>query len=403
MAQVRVLEAFAAALLEDDPQALYDRAPCGYLSTTADGTVVKANATFATLTGYPADDLVGRRLGDLVSPGGRIYLETHYAPLLQLRGEVSELALDLLRADGTRLPVLLNARLDRDGQGRAAVVRLAVFDATERRRYERELLLSAEEAQRARRAAEEAERHSRTLVDTLQDTLVPRSLPEVAGLDLGGVYRPAGDGQEVGGDFYDAFLVEDGECWVVLGDVSGKGVDAAVVTALVRNGARALATALPAADRTPAEVLGRLDRLIDHHETQRFCTAAVVRLRRRGDGWAATYASGGHPPLALRSADTGRSRLVECQGQLLGVLPRVVLAERELELGPSDTLVLYTDGITEGRAPDGDLYGEQRLLATLDRIPGDASAVAAGLVEDVLAFQGGYPCDDIACIVVVVR
>lgn len=403
MAQVRVLEAFAAALLEDDPQALYDRAPCGYLSTTADGTVVKANATFATLTGYPADDLVGRRLGDLVSPGGRIYLETHYAPLLQLRGEVSELALDLLRADGTRLPVLLNARLDRDGQGRPAVVRLAVFDATERRRYERELLLSAEEAQRARRAAEEAERHSRALVDTLQDTLVPRSLPEVAGLDLGGVYRPAGDGQEVGGDFYDAFLVEDGECWVVLGDVSGKGVDAAVVTALVRNGARALATALPAADRTPAEVLRRLDRLIDHHETQRFCTAAVVRLRRRGDGWVATYASGGHPPLVLRRAGTGRSRLVECQGQLLGVLPRVVLAERELELGPCDTLVLYTDGVTEGRAPDGDLYGEQRLLATLDRIHGDASAVAAGLVDDVLAFQGGYPCDDIACIAVGVR
>ena len=87
-------EAFYAALLDDDPEQLYDRAPCGYLTTTSDGTIVKANATFLDLTGFTRELLVGRRrFADLLNAGGRIYHETHFAPMLQMQGTVRELSL----------------------------------------------------------------------------------------------------------------------------------------------------------------------------------------------------------------------------------------------------------------------------------------------------------------------
>jgi sigma-B regulation protein RsbU (phosphoserine phosphatase) len=408
MSQIRAAEAFTDALLEDDPVALYDRAPCGYLSTDPDGTITKANSTFLTLIGYAAGEVLGRRLVDLLTPGGRLFLETRYAPLLRLQGSVRELALDLVGRDGTRIPVLLNATAEHDELGRPRVVRIAVFDASERRRFERDLLRATEAAQQAQReaeaaraAAEEAERHSRAMVETLQGTLVPRTLPEVDGLELAGVYRPAGDGREVGGDFYDAFVVDDDECWLVLGDVSGKGVDAAVVTALVRNGARTLALSTPRVQREPSEVLRRLDQLLDHHETTRFCTAAVLRLRRAAPGWSVTYASGGHPPLVLRS---GRepARFVEASGQVLGALPIGEFDQLEVSLGPGDSVLLYTDGVTESRHGK-ELYGDARLLAAVDAAGPGAAAVTTAVIEDVMRFGGGLPRDDIACLAVTAR
>jgi sigma-B regulation protein RsbU (phosphoserine phosphatase) len=304
--------------------------------------------------------------------------------------------------------VLLNATAEHDELGRQRVVRIAVFDASERRRFERDLLRATEAAQQAQRdaeaaraAAEEAERHSRAMVETLQGTLVPRALPEIDGLELAGVYRPAGDGREVGGDCYDAFVVDDDECWLVLGDVSGKGVDAAVVTALVRNGARTLALSLPREQREPGEVLRRLDQLLDHHETTRFCTAAVLRLRREGRGWSATYASGGHPPLVLRPQQE-QARFVEASGRVLGVLPGGEFEQLEVPLHPGDSLLLYTDGVTESRC-DRELYGDVRLLGAVDRAGPGAPAITAAVLDDVMGFGGGLPRDDIACLAVTAR
>src|ERR1700710_3033005 len=145
------LDAFSAALLGADAEQLYDRAPCGYLSTTPDGVIVKVNQTFLTLTGYDRDELVGRRtFAELLTAGGRIYHETHYAPLLRMQDNVRAIALDLVRRDGSRLPVLVNSALDRDDRGDPRVIRTAVFDATDRRAYEQELL-------RAKTRAEESE------------------------------------------------------------------------------------------------------------------------------------------------------------------------------------------------------------------------------------------------------
>lgn len=129
-----------ATLLEESAEELYEHAPAGYLSTRPDGLIVKVNTTLLTWTGHERDALVGqKRLHDLLAPGARIYYETHYAPLLAMQGEVRAIAVELVRADGTRLPVLLNSTLVRDDAGEPRVVRTTVFDATERRRYEQEL------------------------------------------------------------------------------------------------------------------------------------------------------------------------------------------------------------------------------------------------------------------------
>ena len=143
-----------ATLLEEDVEELYEHAPVGYLSSLPGGLIVKVNRTLLSWTGHDRDGLVGlKRFQDLLAPGARIYYETHYAPLLQMQGHVREIAVELLRADGSRIPVLLNSTLVRDAVGRPRVVRTTVFDASDRRRYERELLQARVEAETRARAA----------------------------------------------------------------------------------------------------------------------------------------------------------------------------------------------------------------------------------------------------------
>jgi len=155
---VRALPGGDARLVDEDVEELYEEAPCGFLSTSPDGEILRANRTFLELSGYGADELAGRRFYDLLPPGAKIYYETHYAPLLQLQGHARELALEVVRSDGRRVPVLVSAVLKRDDEGRPLLVRLTVFDASDRRRYERELLHARSEAE-ARAAAATALEH----------------------------------------------------------------------------------------------------------------------------------------------------------------------------------------------------------------------------------------------------
>jgi phosphoserine phosphatase RsbU/P len=381
-------EAFYAALLDDDPNRLYERAPCGYLTTTPDGTVVKVNDTFCSLTGYEKEELVGRRtFTDLLTAGGRIYHETHYAPMLSLQGTVREVALEMVRADEEVLPVLVNAVLEKDSDGRPKLIRVAAFDATHRRAYERELLLAKQQAERS-------EAHARALARTLQSTLIPPSPPDLPGLDVSAAYRPAGSGEEVGGDFYDIFQIKTGDWVVAIGDVCGKGVDAAVVTSLVRHTLRALTVQ----EDEPSAVLHSLNEVLLRHGTDRFCTVVLVRLRRVGDSWAVTLSSAGHP-LPLHLPEHGDVRPVGKPGSLVGVLPKVVFHDTEVRLAPGDLLVMYTDGVTEGRRGGTDFYGEQRLAQAV-RSYRDAPMPAEEILADVLDFQEGSARDDIAVVAV---
>jgi phosphoserine phosphatase RsbU/P len=147
-------------LAPESAEDLFEDAPCGFLSTRPDGTIVRVNRTLLRWLGQPSEAVVGRRFADLLSPASRIYHETHYAPLLHMQDGVRDVALDLVRADDSRLPVLVSATLRRDAAYAPTAVRVAVFDATERREYERELL-GASRRERERR--ERAELMERTL------------------------------------------------------------------------------------------------------------------------------------------------------------------------------------------------------------------------------------------------
>ena len=384
------LEDFYGALLDDDADSLYERAPCGYLSTTPDGTIIKVNQTFLTLTGYTRAELVGRRtFAELLTAGGRIYHETHYAPLLQMQGIAREIALDLVGATGRRVPVLVNSVLERGADGSPAVVRTAVFDATSRRSYERELMAAKERA-------EASEHQATVLARTLQETLMPPSLPTVDGLDIGAAYRPAGTGAEIGGDFYDVFEIAEGDWVFVIGDVCGKGVEAAVVTALARYTIRAAVVRRGG----PADALRTVHQVLLRHETNRFCTAAIVRLRAADGGWTATIALGGHlPPVLVRAGLAPEA--VGRTGRLLGVTPDAAVHDVELSLRSGDRLVLYTDGVTEARR-DRELYGERRLFEAIGEQRGTAQQTATDLMDRAVAFQRDRPRDDIAVVAICV-
>lgn len=155
---------------------LYDDAPFGYLSTTPDGTILRANATLGAWLGTAAAELPGLHLTELMTAGGRILYETHHAPLVQMQGSVREIAVDLVRADGTRLPVLMNATTSRTTGADPSLVRVAVFDATQRRAYERDLVRTRDEQEVELRAqAEQAASATATvsqIIDAATNTLL---------------------------------------------------------------------------------------------------------------------------------------------------------------------------------------------------------------------------------------
>jgi sigma-B regulation protein RsbU (phosphoserine phosphatase) len=383
-------DAFYAALLDDDVAELYDNAPCAYLSALPDGTIVKVNATFLEWTGWARDDLVGRRrFRDLLAVGDRIYYETHVAPMLGMQGHVREIAVEVVGPTGARLPVLVNSVLKRDAAGAPLTIRTALFDATERRAYEQELLA-------ARRRAEASEARATALARTLQSTFLPPELLSVPGLDVGGAYRPAGDGSEVGGDFYDVFETGRGSWAVVLGDVCGKGAGAAVVTALARYTVRAEALRTP----YPSAVLAGLHDALAAAHPDRFCTAVLLVLQPTPEGIRCTVSCGGHQLPLRRSADGAVAELGET-GTILGMLDTPRLFDTTAVLRPGDVVVLYTDGVPEARRA-GEFYDDARLRAVVDAAAGagaGAQEIADHLVGDVLEFQDGVARDDIAVVV----
>jgi serine phosphatase RsbU (regulator of sigma subunit) len=200
---------------------------------------------------------------------------------------------------------------------------------------------------------------------------------------------------EVGGDFYDVFALDDGAWTVVIGDVQGKGAEAAAVTALARYTVRAVAGRSP----SPAAALAALnEEMLRQNPDRRFVTAVLARLElREGGGARLVVASGGHPPPLLLRAGGG-AEVVHCPGTLLGVEPGARSVDHEIDLAPGDTLVLYTDGVTEARR-ERPLAPEDLGAALVSAAPAGAAAVAREAVR--LAERGdGEPLDDLAVLVV---
>ncbi|MFE9723176.1 PP2C family protein-serine/threonine phosphatase [Streptomyces sp. NPDC005794] len=371
-----------SALLEDSAEDLYENAPCGYLSTLMDGRIAKVNGTLLRWLGHRREELIGhRRFSDLLTIGGRLYHETHFSPLLRMQGEVSGIALELKAADGSRLPVLVTSTVKRDGDGEPLLIRTTLLDARDRRTYERELL-------RARQAAEHDRERVQRLASTLQRTLIPPALQPVPGLDVAARYHFASP-DEVGGDFYDLFPLAAGRWGFFMGDVRGKGADAAVVTSLARYTLRAAAVS----DPVPATVLANLNTVLNHdfqEDEPPFCTVIFGLLTLRADdgGFHVVLASGGHPPAVLLRSDGSADYVSTPGGQLVGVVPDAQFTTATVDLGPGDTLLLYTDGLTEARTTGaGERYGDEALL---DFARALAPTSAPGAVEALTALLGSF-------------
>ena len=252
------------------------------------------------------------------------------------------------------------------------------------------------ERQRAEQEVRAAGERFASLAHTLQASLLPPHLPEIPGLDIAAVYRPAGVGGEVGGDFYDLFPTR-GTAWgVVIGDVCGKGAEAATATALARYTIRAAVMRA----RRPRNVLGTLNEaMIRHDENGRFITVTFASIRRQGAHAEVVLSLGGHPQPVLLGAD-GQATFVGKPGTVLGVVDRPDLSDQTLQLKPGDALVFYTDGVTEARGSQGQ-FGDDRLLAAVAQAAGgDAETVVQILRNAVDEFEDGASRDDLAILVV---
>ncbi len=504
--------------IAEDAETLFDRAPCGYLTTLMDGTIVRVNATLLELTRYERDELIGRRrFVDLLTGGGRIYHETHFAPLLALQGDLREVAFDVVRGDATRLPVLVNASVETEPDGSPVLVRITLFDATMRREYERELVRARAEERAAREhlerlhvelaaesdrsrlraelgAALDAERdvggrvrrlldlvrrevaddawyieedageghaeppdpiarrlaqrvilggtplqdacaravflalplgvrgqplgalllardatrpfagdevaflvdlasraalsldnarlyeHERTTAHALQQSLLAGVLPRDPRLEIATFYRPAVDGLDVGGDWYDAFSLTPDRIAVGVGDVVGRGLGAASAMGKLRSGVRALA----AAEFSPGPLLDRLDTYVDADDSGRYAT--VVYLDIDLADRIVRLASAGHLPIVVAEGASA-SIFWEGRSSPIGVrTPGTTRGEARLALAPGARLLLVTDGLVERRDSSID-DGLDALVDAVRRYAGSPlpemlDAVVQGLLED---------------------
>jgi len=375
-----------------DPSAedLYENAPCGFLSTAPDGTIVRVNETFLRWTGFNRENLVDtRRFQDLLSPGGQIYHETHFAPLLRMQGSVREIALDVITADRQRLPVLVNSVLVTDEAGEPQLVRTTIFDVRERKAYERELRLARDRERAAREAIERLHEETWAISHTLQQSLLAGEPPKDDRFGVAALYQPAVAQLEVGGDWHDAFLLPSGNLCVVVGDVVGRGLMAATAMGQLRSAIRALAVT----GAGPEEVIRYLDTFVEQVSTARFAT--LVYAEFEPDAGTVTLSAAGHLPPVLVTAEGRTELFMGGRSTPLGIeieaLPRV---NDTLELARGDQLVLYTDGLVERRGESIDVGLERLLIAAAHDAAPDALATA---------LDDGRQGEDDVCVLVLTR
>jgi serine phosphatase RsbU (regulator of sigma subunit) len=267
------------------------------------------------------------------------------------------------------------------------------FDETARRTAKRL-------ADRAALALDNARLHEQQthIASVLQRSLRPRSLPQITGFDAASRFLAAGQAYEVGGDFYDVFRSGSGTWTAVIGDVCGKGPEAASLTALARYTIRTASSP----DRSPSEVLRALHESISSERADlRFCTAALARIQAPANGSDAarlTVALGGHPhPMVLRR--DGQVDSIGEPGTLLGALPSPALADSDDTLRMGDALILYTDGVLDVR--DRSKRDDPGWLAKeLTQVAGKtADEIAQWIAHAAINRHGGEPRDDIAILV----
>ncbi|HET8615291.1 MAG TPA: SpoIIE family protein phosphatase [Actinomycetales bacterium] len=269
---------------------------------------------------------------------------------------------------------------------------------------EEDVNLAREFGIRAGSAVVKARMHDRlqTTARVLQQSLVPAHLPRIDGLQLSAHYRSGTAGVDIGGDYYDVFRTSPDRWWVVLGDVCGKGPEAAALAGAVRYSLRAIA----AETDDPATALTRLNEVVLAEDwSPRFTTIVVATFLaprpgadsgQSDDGTPLTLrlVSGGHPPALVRRLD-GKVEALSCEGTLIGLLPELHLETVEATLDPGDTLMLYTDGATEARLSTGEELGQSRLTRLLASEGADPDDLASRIASDLVARAGEGLRDDL--------
>jgi serine phosphatase RsbU (regulator of sigma subunit) len=296
--------------------------------------------------------------------------------------------LELLRTIGFRSVAIVPMRL-----GRRVLGAMTLVTAESRRVLDRfDVELAEQVAARAAVAIENSRLYSERsmIAHTLQQSLLPERLPEIPGYELASLYIPAGRSSDVGGDFYDVWQAK--QIWlIVIGDVTGKGVQAATLTSLVRHTIRTASEFVS----SPAALLALVDKTLKQQQDRSLCTALCIRL----DGDQATIAAGGHPlPLYI----TASAAVIQAgaHGPILGAFADASWRDSRLALEPDSTLVTYTDGVTDAVGEDGTRYGLERLRALLARSHNhSASEVIHALRAALDAFQTRAHADDTAALV----
>jgi PAS domain S-box-containing protein len=276
-----------------------------------------------------------------------------------------------------------------------------VFAESGRSYCEADLLLAEDLASRAALALDNARlyRERDDIARTLQEGLLPGPFPEVPGVELAARYQAAGEGIDVGGDFYDAFDTEDGAWALVVGDVCGKGPKAAALMGTARHTIRAAALR----EHRPSAVLTTLNAALHQQSREQwFCTVCYVRLRPQSGGARLTVCAGGHPLPAILRTD-GTVEFAGTPGTLLGVFTDVELTDATVDLGPGDALVLFTDGLTDAERT-GEEFGQKWLADMLARNVGrSVEEIARSLERVVLGDRNRRLPDDLAILVARVK
>ena len=374
----------------------WEHAPSGLVSPTRTDRIIRVNATVARWLGYEANALCGRMFTDLLTVGGRILYETHFGPLLQMGGDLNGVTVDVVA------PTEIECRCSS----------LRMSKSTQRR--SRNCYGSAwwmppiavptkSNSWQARRRAVKEQGRVREFADTLRRALLPPVLSPPAGLEAAEYYNTASV-DDVGGDFYDLFPLSRTTWGFFLGDVSGKGVDAAVVTGLTRYTLRAAAVY----DDDPVEVLHNLNTVLSQElggELNRFCTLIYGKLTRCDNGFDVHLASGGHPPPLLFYADGSAYYVDTIGGQAVGMTNEPHFVASQFVLAPGDTLVLYTDGLTEASTGVGrERYDDEGALlrfakahspttasAIVDAVSGLLEGLGSGVEDDTAVLALGVP------------
>lgn len=370
----------ALALSEARKTAIVEGALDCVIGMDASGRITEFNDAAERTFGHPRAEVIGVVLGDVLVPttmrerhrrGLGHLRETGEGPILGRRIEVNA-----LHADGHEFPVELTVTqiADTDPPLFTGYLR----DLTEQRRSESKLAASHERLAHIAR--------------TLQSSLLPPTLPEIEGLDLSAAFHAMGDGFEVGGDFYDVFELKDGRWALTLGDVCGKGSEAATITALARYTMRAAAMR----SRSDTAVMQTVNEAIHRHDPSRFCTAAYATYEIGADELHLVL--GGHHEALLVRPDASVVG-VGSHGHLLGPFPTWSGESVRVPLRAGDLVLLYSDGVTEARSGD-DFFGLERLTEVLRTVADRPASEVVHAIEKAVLDHAGHLTDDVTLLAI---